>query len=98
MELEKYLLNLEFTMLASSLHQHSLLVEFTIQANASGIGVVPYHASAAYELLHPHKDDVLIGRPSVIASRTSTVFSKEIDSFETLLSQKGLREKRFRAS
>jgi hypothetical protein len=92
-ELESCLLNVEFNILARELHRHSLLVEFTLQASSNDIGVVPYHASAAYELSHPHRDDVLVGRPSVFASRTSAVFSHEIGSFEALLSRKGIKER-----
>jgi len=96
-ELESCLLGVEFNVLTRELHRHSLLVEFTLQANSSDIGIVPYHASAAYELSHPRKDDLLIGRPSVFASRTRSVFSHEIDSFEALLGQRGIKEKEIQA-
>lgn len=92
-DLEGYLLQIEFSTLTRELHRHSLLVEYTLQATSSEIGVVPYHASAEYELTHPGKDDLLVGRPSVFASRTSTVLSHEIRSFETLIGRKGAKEK-----
>lgn len=91
--LEQALLNLQFEFFSRALHRHSMLVEFTIQAARGSIEIVPYHASACYGLEHPCKDDLLIGRPAVLAARTRGIFAEEIRAFESLLSAKGLKER-----
>jgi hypothetical protein len=90
--LEQALLKLQFEFFSRTLHQHSMLVDFTIQVAGDSIEVVPYHAYASYGLEHPLKDDLLVGRPAVLASRTQSIFAEEIRNFESLLSQTGLKE------
>jgi hypothetical protein len=91
-EIEHFLLGMEFSRFSRTLHRHSMLVEFTLQANPTGISVVPYHADACYDLVNPRRDELLLGRPSVIASRTAAVFSDEIRTFESLLSSPSVKE------
>ena len=90
--LEAALLAVQFDSFAHGLHQHSMLVEFTMQVEPDGIAVVPYHAHASYDVEHPRKDDILVGRPSVLASRTRAAFSRDIKAFESLLSSRGVKE------
>jgi hypothetical protein len=65
--------------------RQSLLTQFMFEAvNRDTVVTTPYHGHAAYNIEIP--EGLLIGRPSVIAGRTQSLLSSEIEEFSVLLS------------
>lgn len=72
------------------LGRNSLLTEFVIQENDSHISVTPYHAHAHYPL--ELNEQLIVGRPGVIAKKTGSLLKPEITEFEKRLNTSSLRE------
>jgi len=82
-----------FLTFLKSIERKSLLIEFSMQAQPDRILCVPYHSFAIHNIEHPKKDDILVGRPGVFASRTLAVFNREIREFQELINKPGVKEK-----
>jgi hypothetical protein len=76
----------------SSIHRHSLLLEFAMSLTHDHIEVVPYHSHAIHEV-ETKSNIVIVGRPSIIAKTTGAVFSKEIAGFEYLINNPDTKER-----
>ena len=69
---------------------NSLLVEYAVQMQGSGIFVTPYHSHAIHSI--EARNEVALGRPAVIAERTASLLASQIHEFEILLSKSRIRE------
>ena len=74
------------------IHKNSLLVEFAICAEGDRISCVPYHSHSVHEIGMPGADDLVLGRPAVVAETTASVFGHEIEKLEALLNRRETRE------
>lgn len=83
----------DFLAFLKSIERRSILVEFSMQAQPDKILCVPYHSFAIHNIEHPRRDDLLVGRPAVFASRTLGVFQNEVRQFEALINKRGVKEK-----
>jgi hypothetical protein len=70
--------------------RNSLLTEFIIQESADNILLTPYHAHAHYSI--EVKNQLLVGRPGVIAEKTGSLLRPEITGLEKTLNQRSLKE------
>lgn len=70
--------------------RNSLLTEFVIQETHSQISVTPYHAHAHYPI--EVKEQLIVGRPGVVAEKTGSLLKPTITEFETILNSTALRE------
>jgi hypothetical protein len=70
--------------------RNSLLTEFTMQVSQDNILLTPYHAHAHYSI--EAQDQLIIGRPGVIARKTGTLLKSEITEFERLINKFRVKE------
>lgn len=70
--------------------RNSLLTEFAIQAAGDEVAVVPYHSHALHSI--EANDQLLLGRPGVIAAKTGALFGDELEQMESLLSDPRVKE------
>jgi hypothetical protein len=67
------------------LGRNSLLTEFSLQAHRGEITVTPYHAHALHQV--ETREQLIIGRPAIIAHRTASLLAPEIQELEHILAQ-----------
>lgn len=76
----------------SSIHRHSLLVEFAMSVEANEIQMVPYHGHAVHNI-ETDNAAVIVGRPGAIAETTGAFFAGEIAAFERLFNNPETKER-----
>ncbi|MBZ5509264.1 MAG: hypothetical protein LAO78_27715 [Acidobacteriia bacterium] len=99
----KNLARLEFEVFASFLGayntikhtiQHgatnSLLTEYVMQIDRNSALFSPYHSRALHSV--EAGNGILVGRPGILAQKTATVLAQEIRQFESLISNRRVRE------
>jgi len=69
---------------------NSLLVEYAIQLGGGEIVLTPYHSHAIHSI--EVKNQVVLGRPAVIAEKTATLLAPQICELELLLRNRRVRE------
>jgi len=69
---------------------NSLLVEYAIQLGGGEMLLTPYHSHAVHSI--EAKNEIVLGRPGVIAAKTATVLAPQIGELEFLLKDKRVRE------
>jgi hypothetical protein len=69
---------------------NSLLVEYAIQLGGGEMLLTPYHSHAIHTI--EGKNQVVLGRPAVIAEKTATLLAPQICEFELLLRNRRVRE------
>lgn len=75
--------------------RNSLLSEFSIQMAKGQLLVTPYHRHAFNEI--QGGDQILLGQPAVLASRTSSLLMPEVRELEELLNEARITEARVQA-
>jgi hypothetical protein len=79
------------------LHRRSLLVEYVIAGHRDEIVCVPFHSHAIHNIEHPHKSELIVGRPGVIANSTAAILSGELIEFQRLINAVSTRERHIQA-
>ncbi len=69
---------------------NSLLVEYAIQFGGGEMLLTPYHSHAIHSI--EVKNQVVLGRPAVIAEKTATLLAPQICELEFLLRNRRVRE------
>ena len=69
---------------------NSLLVEYAIQLGGGEMVLTPYHSHAIHSI--EVKNQVVLGRPAVIAEKTATLLAPQICELELLLRNRRVRE------
>ena len=75
------------------LHRHSLLIEFAMASKGDDVVCVPYHSQALHKIDFGNRQDLIIGRPGVIANATASFLSSELVEFQRLLNSNSTRER-----
>lgn len=76
--------------LIQKIGRNSLLTEFVIQNNNDSILLTPYHSHAHYPI--ELNDQLVIGRPGVIARKTGAILESEIQGLEDLVNGPSVKE------
>lgn len=70
--------------------RNSLLVQYALQVQGDSISVVPYHTHSVHQV--QVRDEVLLGRPAVLAAKTRFLLKSELFQFENMLARRTVSE------
>jgi Domain of unknown function (DUF4263) len=79
--------------LRSAVRDHalnSLFVEYAVQLRGNEMLLTPYHSHAVHSI--ETKNELVLGRPGVVAEKTASLLAPQISEFESLLANKRVRE------
>ena len=71
--------------------RNSLLVQYAIQTRGNSTLLVPYHSHAIHQI--ELRDEMMLGRPAVIAKKTRHLLRHELFAFEQMLSRATVPER-----
>lgn len=72
--------------------RNSLMMEYCITNKGDMLGLQPFRTNALYQTADQAEDQIIVARPSVLAKRTRSLFSSEIDILNHLINDPKVTE------